>query len=103
MEMHHLKDEQCYECGSRTVGLTQTDQHTNGMWNETRKYACGLHLRFSPNFKRVETIDRCPKDQEEQQMHAKRLKAKNTIAAMVRTLDVDNGFKQSVMDRLAAL
>lgn len=103
MEMHHLKDEVCYECGSRTVVLTQTDQHTNGMWNETRKYACGLHLRFSPNFKRVETLERCPNDQEVQQLKVKRANAMKQIFSLVRNLDVDQAYRQSIIDRLSAL
>jgi predicted RNA-binding Zn-ribbon protein involved in translation (DUF1610 family) len=50
----HIKDEVCPQCGSAMVGESRGNRHTNGNWNEYRRFDCGLRLHYSPNFDRVE-------------------------------------------------
>lgn len=54
MELKQITEQICPVCGASAVAETKDKQHTNGHWNESRSFACGLKLEFSPNFMRTE-------------------------------------------------
>jgi hypothetical protein len=53
----------CLLCGNNTVKETRKfDVHTNGHWNESIEFACGIRYAFSPNYMRVGQMSACRRD-----------------------------------------
>lgn len=62
MELTKIKDETCPLCNGLAIVDKKENQHTNGLWNETRIFSCGYHLKFSPNYMTVSVVSSCPND-----------------------------------------
>ena len=63
--LEHIKENICPTCGEKRIEIdTKYSQHTNGHWNETRKFKCGYMLHYSPNYIRVEVKEHCKESEE---------------------------------------
>lgn len=87
----------CPTCKADVSSEKRECQHTNGYWNEYRTFTCGHVLHFSPNFKRVEVLTKCPNDVKEVTKREKREEALRKIKKYVNRLDVDDNWKDSVL------
>lgn len=64
MRLELIKDEVCPTCKSSTVQESCYSKHCNGEGFEKRKFACGCVLSWCPNFSKLVTDVKCPKDPE---------------------------------------
>lgn len=94
MELKLIKAQVCPDCGARTVSEECSHVHTNGQGFEHRAFACGCHLRWSPNFGRIECTAPCPNTMETKERERKRLVARNSLIEFIRNLDVDEEWKK---------
>ncbi len=97
MNLKMITDQTCPSCNARTTAESCRDVHTNGQPFETRTFACGSALRWSPNFHRLEVESPCPKNVEEVQRRAKRAQAYTALETFLQTLDVDDKWKAAVL------
>ncbi len=93
MKLLHIATEKCPDCPSRVTLETQHNQHTNGHWNETRKFACGFEVAYSPNSLRESTTAECKKGPKFTLVESKRKEAGDKLIALLKDLDVDDNFK----------
>ena len=98
MQLEHIKEEKCLVCGSEVVAEQRRNLHTNGLYNEFRTFKCGKVLHFSPNFERVVTTFDCPNTLEETKKREKREKAKLVLYKFIEKLDIDDDFRQELLD-----
>lgn len=100
MKLTQIKEEYCSDCGSRVVAESQDRQHTNGHYNESRRYACGKEVAFSPNFMKVEVENPCPKSSKERAIKEKRKRASKKIIDMVNKLKIDKEWKKQILNSM---
>ena len=62
MDLKKIVNVVCPVCYSRTVAESCRSIHAHGDGFEVREFECGCILEWSPNFGRLETKKRCPKD-----------------------------------------
>ena len=98
--MYHLQEEQCKNCGSRTVKLTRYSQHTNGQWFETREYECGLILNFIPNFNQIKIKKQCPNHLSVINAKAQKKTAIKKLNNYIAKLDIDEQTKNRILDNI---
>lgn len=103
----HIRDKVCPVCGAIAIheGFTNYYNdfpagrvHCNGEQFEFRAFDCGLKIEWIPNFSDQFVKAPCSKSPEEVEKKAKRLIAKSKITAYIQKLDVDEGFKKSLLD-----
>jgi hypothetical protein len=72
MQMHldHLDKERCPSCKAEISEMRKDGRHCSGEWNEHVRYRCGHELRYSPNFRRIEEVVRCPHCDDEKRRRA---------------------------------
>lgn len=90
----------CADCGADIVSESKDQQHTNGHWNEHRKFSCGGVLHFSPNFMKVLQETVCPKNA----VQAAKVTARAQLISKLRTIitnaKVDPEYAAALQDRL---
>jgi hypothetical protein len=96
MKLLHIEAESCPQCGSRAVKESQDRRHSNGEFNESREFKCGHVLEYSPNYQRLETRERCPKDPDEVQLRKKRDAALAKVLSYIGKLDVDDRYREAL-------
>ena len=99
MDIKHIKDTKCPICNSEVDDESIRSKHTNGEWNEYRKFRCGYRLHFSPNFTKVDVIGTCSKDPKVMEMYKKRNKAMLNLLKYISKLDIDDKFKETLTNR----
>lgn len=62
LKLDHIKDTHCSTCGAAIVKVEKDHRHTNGKYNEKMAFECGAVLHYSPNFNRVRSSRRCPRN-----------------------------------------
>lgn len=99
MKLTMIKPEVCPDCASITVmEACEERRHCNGQPRESRKFACGCTLSWSPNFSSLVVDRACPKSVEEVEKAVKRQKVARIIEGLLEKSDVDNDFKRKVTD-----
>lgn len=98
MKLRHLTEERCGTCGCAAIEETQAARgHVNGGVEETRRFSCGRHVMFSPNFNRVSVIRECEKDPERQAETLRQDNLVRHLIELVRTSDVQ---EKAFLERL---
>lgn len=60
MKLNNINQETCHHCGAQAVSEYKSEKmHCNGTSEETRRFACGCVLRYSPNFQEVTETEQC--------------------------------------------
>ncbi len=61
MQLEHLTERSCATCAAPAIRDEAAPQaHCNGTREESRTFACGRKVHYSPNFRRVEVACECP-------------------------------------------
>lgn len=98
MELKEIKTKKCPFCGcTEVVAESSYSKHTCGMWNEERKFRCGLTIHFSPNFDREETTGECTVDPEYKTKVKKRIEAREKLVRYIDKMDTDQSFKDRII------
>jgi len=92
----HIEHFTCPECGAKCTESRETQQHSNGEWNEYRKFECGFILHYSPNFMRVCVDSPCTRSEAARAMFNKRVAADLKLRKVITKLDVDDDFKRQI-------
>lgn len=98
-----IKELKCAECGAEMVAEKKEHKHTNGHWNEYRKFRCGRSLHFSPNFMTVEIEQECHKNPREKELAEARSTYKNYLLRIVNRSAIDETFKQALVDSIESV
>ena len=100
MELKEISEEVCPICGSEPVQETRKNKHTNGHWNESRTFSCGLEIYFSPNYMKCgrSKYRTCSKDPVEIAKRQKRKAAVLKIKGYIKRLDCDTSFKEALIE-----
>lgn len=99
MKLEMINNEVCPDClAVAKVDRKEPHRHSNGQPFESREFACGCILDWSPNFNMLRTIKPCPNTQEQQEYKAKRRAVKEKIEALLAKADVDDYFKKEILD-----
>lgn len=93
MKLQHIKEDVCPTCGSSVVGITKDRQHTNGDWNESVKFECGLFIEYSPNYRRQFFRLHCKEGAIFLAMINKRRNTHARLVKYINRLKVDKDFK----------
>ena len=88
MNLKHIKDEVCPHCGSQAVSEYKSERmHCNGTSEETRRFACGCVLRYSPNFQEVTETNECERSERYKKKESLMIeRVERTIRYMRKTL-----------------
>lgn len=92
----HIKDLSCPHCNSRLDEEKRWSLHTNGHWNESKKFECGLLLHFSPNFMKVKEESPCRQSDDYIKSRKRRTTLLDKIEELVAQSDADEEFKQKI-------
>jgi len=101
MELKHIKEEKCSDCGAAIATEITNQKHTNGLWNEERHFTCGKRVHFIPNYgiDYEPRIDReCPNSKRVKAIHSKRSKLNEQITELINNSKVDGDYKQRLRD-----
>lgn len=104
MKLTHILEEVCPICGSEPVQESRKNRHTNGHYNESRKFSCGLEIVFSTNFMRTEHSQYCvcSNDQKEILRKKKMQEAAAKLIQYIEQLDCDDDFKEDIVSTVEA-
>ena len=97
MNLQHITQEICPICSSTPVAETKKSQHCNGQWNESRRFACGCCIEYSPNFQRSTVVIQCPQHPEAIAKKNNRQSAKKKVIAFIYTLSCDDHYKEALL------
>lgn len=88
MKLNNINQETCHHCGAQAVSEYKSEKmHCNGTSEETRRFACGCVLRYSPNFQEVTETNECEKSQRFKEKETLKLeRVDRTIRYMRKTL-----------------
>mgnify|MGYP000653837852 CR=1 FL=1 len=100
MQLNHITQNACSQCRREPVAETKDNQHTNGEWNESRRFECGASITYSPNFRVEQVVVACPHSQEETLKTKQRQTAKDRLEKYIMKMDVDNEFKADLWGRV---
>lgn len=101
MNLDYITDTVCNSCGAKVVAETRGVLDESGTPYETRTFECGHMQSYSPQISRypVATV-KCPNDPEELGRLSLREKAKASVTEFVTGLDVDDMWKNSILNRI---
>ncbi len=104
MLLTKIKEEFCPICGSDPIQENKKNRHTNGHWNESRVFSCGLEISFSPNFMKAERSKYrvCSKDPVEIAKKEKIKQAAKKLIAYIKKLDCDESFRKEMIEATEA-
>lgn len=101
MNLRHIKQDVCPDCGSPIFSESREPRnHSNGDSFETRTFACGRILEWSPNFQKLLTRGKCTKCPAFKQEEEKRKAAAEAIKEFILKLDVDEIYKKILLSEL---
>ena len=98
MKLIHIKEEKCPICGAIITEEITHNKHTNGLWNERRKFKCGHILAFSANGRQVRTSKHCPNNPVVIKEKEKAQKAIEKAIKFFERIDVDILFKEEMIN-----
>jgi hypothetical protein len=96
--LQEITHKTCPGCGADMKEEGRKDKHTNGHYNEWRRFKCGAVIRWSPNFTAEHNNTLCPKSGAGKAIADRRLKAKDKLNTYVGKMDVDEAFKARVRE-----
>lgn len=85
------------------IGGQKIREHVHGGRWEAVKFACGRRDAYIPNFSEVEKKQPCGNSAEVKARAAKLQVAKDKLTAYVKKLDIDDYFKERVIDSVRFL
>jgi hypothetical protein len=95
MKLIHIQQETCAECGARAVEQYQDRQHTNGQWNEARRFACGAKIEHNPNAAQTFMARVCPHaESEKRKVEARNMAKAKLQNSLIPNLDCDEQYKE---------
>jgi hypothetical protein len=97
MELQMITQPVCATCGAMAVTDHRDKQaHVNGKRRETREFACGARLEYSPNFGCVRDEKVCPKNPAmmEQERHRRALRI--GIGELIDRSEADDEYKRTL-------
>ncbi len=101
MKLKHIKEENCVECGSLVVTETQNMQHTNGKFNEERRFACGRTIHYYPNFdKIIKVLAQCSQSKAMYLRNKKRARLYEKLIVFIDSSKVDNEYKEALKSKI---
>ena len=102
MNLENIKEKECPVCGARTCSETKDNKHTNGYYNESRSFACGAKIEFSPNFMKSEMskYHQCPYTPEILEIRERRKKATERLTSYISRMRVDKKFKEKMINEV---
>lgn len=103
MQLEHIHIETCPDCGAKPTRETKDRQHTNGHWNESRTFKCGMELDYSPNFKSIKVSRECPDNPNRKAFLAARQTTLDNVRKLVAKQKCDDDFKQRILNDLQYL
>ncbi len=103
MQLEHIKIEVCPDCGAKPIREEKDRQHTNGHWNESRRFACGADLSYSPNFKSIKVETECPTNPNRLHFLAARKKALENVRKVMAKQKCDDIFIQRMLSNIEYL
>ncbi|RLI63945.1 MAG: hypothetical protein DRO67_04890 [Candidatus Asgardarchaeum californiense] len=98
MELKYIKENSCSECGAMIVRESRNPHsHCNGTTRETRTFACGRVVSYSPNFERVEVDTVCPNSDKMKRREKLRCSLIEKLTDIVEKSKVDADFKRKII------
>lgn len=109
MKLLFVETDRCPICGCDAViredveattigGKSRIREHANGGRWETRTFACGYRVGYSPNFRRETAEGKCSRDPELMEQNRKRNDARRAVTDCISALDVDDVYKGRLLD-----
>ena len=93
----HINATICPDCECSTVESEgRNNQHCSGEWNEHRRFRCGLELKYTPNFHRVEVAKPCPRSPEQLKVNQQKEVALGKLTAYISRLDLGDDLKEKL-------
>ena len=83
----------CPVCGeTRIESVYRCNQHSNGHWNERVTFVCGFEAKFSPNFMKIEMLEKnCSKNPEIIARKKAQVGATKSILKILKKLPKEDG------------
>jgi len=96
MDLTYITHAVCPDCHGVVTAESRDNRHTNGEWNESRKFECGARVVYSPNFRTESFKVSCPHTQEVMEKTRLRREAKDRLEKYIKKMAVDDAFKDEV-------
>lgn len=96
MVLTEIKQDTCDICGGYVIREMRCGKHTNGHWDETRDFVCGVSLHFSPNFMKVRRSGECSNDKSIIKRNGKRKKACELLEKYIKRMNIDDKFRKKI-------
>ena len=103
----------CPVCGCETVAeeSIETDrtasnllrEHCNGSRWEHRKFACGFHTAYIPNYGQEQTLSKCAFDPEEEKRRKQQADAKKAVMDSITAADCPAAYKDRLRQAISYL
>lgn len=103
MNLKHIKETKCPHCGARVTVEKQRDKHCNGHWNESRIFACGCELAYTPNYKSTREVSECTQCDMYKSREKIRKKAIERLCGYISKMRVDSDFKETLLKKIRYL
>jgi hypothetical protein len=100
MQLDHIKDDTCSDCGAIIVMQSKINKHTNGHWNEKVEFQCSAVIKWSPNYMSIDKdcCTPCPNSTKEIKKKEARNLAMSKLIKYINKLKVDKDFKESLLN-----
>ena len=103
MQLNEISEEVCETCGAPPTQETKINRHCNRHWNESRTFACGRKVRFSPNLLRIEVDSECPNHPEEKSRRTMHKRWKEGLLNHIKRSKTSEDFKAKALRALECL
>ena len=99
MDLKEIKVSACPHCGADIVCERRYSKHTNGHYNEERRFSCGYTLTFSPNFMKTNITGECEQTIEYEEKMKKRRAFDERLKKYINKADIDQEYKNRILYR----
>ena len=107
VEIRSIRTLVCPVCGCQEIVEESVEcwngeikEHCNGGRWEHRKFACGFHIEYVPNFLRERCLTKCSFDPDELAKKEQERKAKADITNLIETANCPEKFKERLLDAI---
>jgi len=109
VDIEFIKTTSCPVCGCKVVvsesvetefNTTKVRQHCNGGKWEHRKFACGYHVSYCPNYMAEEVVGKCALDPEDAIRAKKRADLKTSLINHIITGDCQDDYKERLLQAI---
>lgn len=100
MLLRDIRIIKCPYCGCSNIIREMSEKlHTNGHYNEYRRFECGYELWFSPNFMKIKLIGECLNDPVRKEIIKHRELAVEKLVRYIKSkrFNVDHEFKNNLI------